>query len=203
MDVTTGSDGTYLDIFSGAGGQALTAQRLLGLRCVGYVENNNDCAQVLRARQNDGSLHVAPIYGDVRAFLAEGYACEYRGLASHIVAGPPCQPFSVAGKRRGRQDERDMWPALLDVVGVVAPRVCLFECVATLLRTPEWRDICDRLAALGYDASWAVVGAPETGVPHKRRDRLWVRATLVIPASGARDGVPDAEPVPDPGHNAP
>ena len=77
-----------LSLFSGAGG-GLLGSRLLGWKTVGYVEWDKYCQQVLEARIRDGYLDEAPIFGDIRQFIEEGYAEAYAGHVDVISAGFP------------------------------------------------------------------------------------------------------------------
>jgi DNA (cytosine-5)-methyltransferase 1 len=165
-----------LSLFTGAGGGVL-GTHLLGWRPVGYVEFNDYCQRVLAARIRDGHIPNAPIFGDIRAFLDEGWAAVYQGMVDVVTAGFPCQPFSVAGKRRGEDDERNMWPATAEVIRLVRPRWCLLENVPGLLAGSHgyFGQVLSELASMGYDARWGVLGARHVGAPH-RRDRLWVLA---------------------------
>ena len=121
-----------LHLFAGGGGGIL-ADLLLGHRVVGAVEWEPAAQAVLAARQSDGSLPPFPIFGDVRAFVDRGYARCYRGVADCVAGGFPCQPFSVAGKRAGHADVRNMWPAMRDVIAAVLPRWVFAENVPGLL----------------------------------------------------------------------
>jgi DNA (cytosine-5)-methyltransferase 1 len=165
-----------LSLFSGAGG-GLLGSHLLGWRPIGYVEIDDYCQRVLAARIQDGYLPEAPIFGDIRAFLREGYAERYRGVAEVITAGFPCQPFSVAGKQQGADDDRNLWPETRDTLHIVRPRYCLLENVPGLLAGSHgyFGTILGELAELGYDARWGVLGADDAGAPHRRK-RLWVVA---------------------------
>jgi len=91
---------TYISLFSGAGGGDLANQWLKGWRCVCYVERDPYAVEVLRARIRDGLLNDAPIWDDVSTFDGTAWA----GLVDGITAGFPCQPFSVAGKRKASAD---------------------------------------------------------------------------------------------------
>src|SRR3990167_11417581 len=95
-----------LSLFSGAGG-GLLGSKLLGWNCVGYVESNEYCQKVLRQRIADGFLDAAPIFGDIRKFISEGYAASYQGMVDVVTAGFPCQPFSISGKGFGKDDHRN------------------------------------------------------------------------------------------------
>lgn len=167
-----------LHLFAGGGGGIL-ADLQLGHRIVGAVEWEAAAQQVLKARVEDGSLPPFPIFGDIDNFLAGGYAAAYRGVADAVVGGPPCQPFSVAGKRESHADERDRVPAFLEVVRLVGPRWVMLENVPGLL-TAHGRDgrpylsgVFGALAGMGFDARWGVLGADDAGAPHKRK-RLWI-----------------------------
>jgi DNA (cytosine-5)-methyltransferase 1 len=166
-----------LHLFAGAGGGVL-ADRLLGFRSVGYVEIEGYCQAILQARIQDGCIDPAPIFGDVREFIRTGHAREYRGLADVVAGGFPCQPFSVAGKRKGSSDNRNLWPEFAEVVRQVRPRYVFAENVPGLLTWNGGRyfgRIVGDLAALGYGVRWCVLGADDVGAPHRRK-RLWILA---------------------------
>lgn len=165
----------YLSLFTGAGGGDLGMQHLLGFRCRGYVEYEPYCQEVIKARIKDGLLDAAPIFGDIRAFVSEGYAESYQGMVDLITGGFPCQPFSVAGKQRGGNDPRNMWPATIEALRIVRPRYAFLENVPGLLATRYFGRILGDLAESGFDARWKVISAAEVGAPHKR-DRLWIMA---------------------------
>lgn len=164
-----------LSLFTGVGGGILGSM-LLGHRIVGAVEFNEYCCKVLEQRQRDGILERFPIFNtDIRDFIRHGYADLYKGHCDLISAGFPCQPFSVAGKRAGADDPRNMWPATIDTVRAVRPRYCFFENVPGLLASGYFERILCDLAESGYDARWRVLSAAEVGAPHLR-DRLWIVA---------------------------
>jgi DNA (cytosine-5)-methyltransferase 1 len=165
-----------LSLFSGAGG-GLLASRLLGWQTVGYVEFNDYCQRVLAQRIADGYLERAPIFGDIRAFIAEGYASVYQGMVDVVSGGFPCQPFSVAGKQAAADDPRNMWPQTREVIRLVRPRFAFLENVPGLLAESHGyfgTILCD-LAELGYDVRWTVLSAADCGAPHLRK-RLWILA---------------------------
>ena len=193
-----------LSLFSGAALGQLATQNLLGWRTIAYVEIDDYCQRLIRQRQEDGHLDRAPIFGDIRLFLDQGYARVYQGVAEVVSAGFPCPPFSVAGRRVGGADPRNLWPATARVVRQVRPRWVLLENVPGLLHSPKQRVIVHDierflfgkvrhrrettvqlpsyagrvladLAALGYDAVWDCLPAAAVGAPHQR-DRLWIVA---------------------------
>lgn len=114
-----------LDIGAGA------ALRRLGLepRTICYIESSAAAQKVIRARVHDGLLDDAPIHPDVR--YADGV--RFRGYAQAITAGFPCQPFSVAGKRAGIEDERYLFGEILRVADEAGIQLLFLENVPGLL----------------------------------------------------------------------
>ena len=137
--------------------------RLAGLdiRTVGYVEIDPYCQQLLQARIEDGHLDYAPIIRDIKAADFRPMA----GLVDIITAGFPCQPHSVAGKREGAGDERNLWPDTLRAVSEVGPTYVLLENVPGILTNGYGGTVVGQLSELGYDCRWGVVSAADTGAP--------------------------------------
>ena len=132
MEISQNETLYELSLFSGSGG-GLLGTKLLGWKPRGYVEFNEHCQRVISQRIKDGHLENAPIFSDIRTFISEGYAESYSGLVDVITAGFPCQPFSQCGKRKGDQDERNMWPATIECIRRIRPRFCLMENVAAFI----------------------------------------------------------------------
>lgn len=165
----------YLSLFSGIGGGDLASQHLLGWNCIGYVEWDKYCCDVLLQRIKDGVLSDAPVFCiDIREWNRI-YAPMYTGLVDIITGGFPCQPFSVAGKQLAENDERNMWPATIECIRTIRPEFCFLENVSGILSRGYIRTIFGELAESGYNARWRVLSAAEVGAPHKR-DRLWIVA---------------------------
>jgi len=178
-----------LSLFSGAGG-GLLGTKLLGWRHCGYVEYNEYCQKVIAQRIKDGILDEAPIFGDIRAFLSEGYAESYQGLVDVVTAGFPCQPFSIAGKRAGENDERNMWWETHLAICRVRPRLCLLENTPGLLTSRYFGTIIKHLASAGYHARGTILGASDVGANHNRK-RVWIVAwdsEIADPTSLQSDG---------------
>lgn len=176
-----------LSLFSGAGG-GLLGTALLGFRPVGYVERDAYCQAVLQARIRDGFLDPAPIFGDIREFLEDGWADRYRGLVDVVTGGFPCQPHSVAGKQLGAEDPRDMWPETADVLRRVRPPFAFLENVPGLASSGYLGRVLGDLAELGFDAEWTVRSAADVGAPHLRK-RLWILAVRRPLADADRAGL--------------
>lgn len=170
---------TELSLFSGYGGFSLALQLLLGrkgVRTIGYCEIEPYCQEILKARIRDGYLDDAPIWPDIRTADFSGL----RGMVDIVTAGFPCQPHSIAGKRKGKDDARNLWPQTAAVIDAVRPCYVFLENVPGLLQSSDEREpyvvtILGDLAKLGYDAKWGVLGARDVGAPH-RRDRWWCLA---------------------------
>jgi DNA (cytosine-5)-methyltransferase 1 len=91
-----------------------------------------------------------------------------------LTAGYPCQPFSVAGNRKGKDDARHIWPYIKDAIRTLRPRWVVMENVKGHL-TLGFDQVLYDLAEIGYDARWQVVRAAEVGAPHNRA-RLFIVA---------------------------
>jgi len=159
-----------LALFAGTGGGIL-GSILLGHRIVGAVEIDPYCREVLLRRQEEKVLPPFPIWDDARTFDGK----PWRGKVDLVSAGFPCQPFSVAGCRRGEVDGRNMWPDTICIIREVGPRFAFLENVPGLIRTAYFGTILGELAEAGFDAKWEIVSAGEIGAPHKR-ERLWILA---------------------------
>ena len=145
----------------------------------------------------DGRLDSAPIFPDLREF--NGMA--WRGSVDCVVGGFPCQPFSVAGNRRGADDPRNLWPEVDRVLREVRPQFAFLENVPGLLHGAYWGTILGDLAEGGFDVRWDCVPASAVGAPHQR-DRLWILvsdANSVGRVAGRLTG--NVEALPDRGGN--
>ncbi len=153
----------HLDLFSGIGGFALAA-RWVGWETVGFCEIDPYCQQVLRKHWPD-----VPIYEDVREL--DGRTV---GHVDIITGGYPCQPFSVAGKRRGEADDRHLWPEFARLIRELRPFVVVGENVAGHINL-GLNDVLSDLEGLSYITEQFVIPACAVNAPH-RRDRLWIVA---------------------------
>ena len=166
-----------LSLFTGAGGGVL-GSKILGWECVGYVEYEKYCQEIIKQRITDGILDSAPIFGDIRKFNSEGYAGVYTGMVDIVTGGFPCQPFSVAGKRAGENDVRNMWPETIKTISIVRPKFAFLENVPGLISSGYFGKVLGDLAEAGYSSRWCVIGASDVGANHKRK-RLWILAYTV------------------------
>lgn len=149
---------------SGAGGLDLAVERVFGAETVWHCELDPAASKVLAHRWPG-----VPNHGDL--ITTDWSQVEPVDI---ICAGWPCQPFSMAGKRKGLDDERAIWPHIATAVRLVRPRYVVLENVTAVL-VREFGRVADSLAALGYDLRWTCLRAFDVGAPH-RRERLFIIA---------------------------
>ncbi|PKP84780.1 MAG: DNA cytosine methyltransferase [Alphaproteobacteria bacterium HGW-Alphaproteobacteria-2] len=160
-----------LSLCSGAGGLDLGLHLALPeYRTVGYVEREAYAAATLVARMEDASLDQAPLWDDVASFDGR----PWRSVVDILHGGFPCQPFSVAGKRRGADDPRHLWPQFARIVGECEPPFVFLENVAHHLRL-GFPEVAAGLVSMGYKLAAGLFTAAEVGAPHKR-ERLFILA---------------------------
>ncbi|MBA4782100.1 MAG: DNA cytosine methyltransferase [Rhizobiales bacterium] len=183
-----------LSLCSGAGGLDLGLTIALpGYRTVGHVERETYAAAILVARMEEAALDPAPVWDDVGTFDGR----PWRGAVDIVTAGYPCQPFSVAGKRRGADDPRHLWPHVERIIGEVEPPFVFLENVAHHLRL-GFPEVAAGLVGMGYRLAAGLFTAAEVGAPHKR-ERLFILAhrehdQLADPARLLRDSLERWEP---------
>lgn len=197
----------HLDLFSGIGGFALAAREVWGEEheVVGFCDNDRFCQNVLaknfpgtRIHGDIRELTAQRIHADAdrrgrweggqRGPMDEVHpaASDERLQAPQLhphgidllTGGFPCQPFSHAGKRKGTEDSRHLWPEMCRVIREVRPRWVIGENVRGLLSQEGgmvFETVCADLESLGYEVWPFVLPACGVGAPH-RRDRVWIVA---------------------------
>jgi DNA (cytosine-5)-methyltransferase 1 len=192
---------THLDLFSGIGGFAIAAQAC-GYTTIGFCEKEKYAQQILKERfgavladaesseprksserqgREDSSRGSGDRCGTAAArpmprihdniFTLNG--ADYAGV-DLLTGGFPCQPFSVAGKRKGAADDRALWPEMLRVIDGAKPAWIIGENVAGIV-TMELDNILSDLEGIGYAAWPLVIPACAVDARH-RRDRVWIVA---------------------------
>lgn len=153
---------THLSLFSGIGGLDLAAE-WAGIETVGQCEWADYPTKVLEKHWPD-----VPRWKDIRTLTKRSfYERTGRGTVDIISGGFPCQPFSVAGKQRGREDDRYLWPEMVRVIQELRPSWVIGENVAGIVRM-ALPDILSELEAGGYRTRAFLVPACAVGARHRR-----------------------------------
>jgi DNA (cytosine-5)-methyltransferase 1 len=154
-----------IDLFSGIGGFSLGLESAGAFETIQFVENEPWCQKILA--KNFPGVSIA---GDIR---------EYEGQRADVVVGGfPCQPFSVAGKRKGTRDDRHLWPEMLRVIKASKPRWVIGENVRNLTSIQDgmvFEQVCTDLEEQGYEVQSFVIPASAVNAPHQRY-RVWIVA---------------------------
>ena len=162
---------THIGLCAGYGGIELGLARVLPtLRSVALCEIEAFPIANLVAKMEEGLMESAPIWTDLKTFPWESF----RDRVDILTGGYPCQPFSAAGKRAGKEDPRHLWPWIADGIRILRPRVCFFENVEGHISLGLSSVISD-LEELGYKVSWGIFSAREVGAPHQRK-RVFILA---------------------------
>jgi len=154
---------THLDLFSGIGGFALAA-KWNGYRTIGFCDNEPYAQAVLKKHWPE-----IPCHKDIREVRGDLYA----GVTL-LTGGFPCQPFSVAGKQRGKDDNRYLWPEMCRVIREARPAWIIGENVAGIVNL-ALDTVCADLEAESYEVEPIIIPACAVDAPH-RRDRVWIVA---------------------------
>jgi len=157
MSLTVGS------LFSGIGGLDLGLERA-GMQVIWQSEIDPYACRVLSKHWPE-----VPNHGDIKAINWGNVV-----RPDVICGGYPCQPFSTAGKRRGEDDPRHLWPWVRNAISELRPRYAILENVRGHL-SMGGLTVIGELANIGYDAEWRVVSAASVGANH-RRDRVIIVA---------------------------
>lgn len=153
-----------LDLFSGIGGFSLAASWTGAIETVAFCEIEPYCQKVLHKHWPD-----VPIYPDIKQLRGEDI-----GTVDIVCAGYPCQPFSVAGKRRGAEDDRHLWPEVARILAEIRPSWFVGENVAGHV-TLGLDDVLADLESLDYTAQAFVIPVAAVYASH-RRDRVFIVA---------------------------
>lgn len=155
----------HIGLFEGIGGFSLAA-RWIGWQTIAWCEWNDFGQKVLKHHFPKAKAH-----GDI----TKTDFTIYRGQCDVLTGGFPCQPYSSAGKRLGKEDERHLWPEMLRAIREIQPRWVVGENVRGLT---NWNgglvfdEVQADLEAAGYEVTPFLLPACAVNAPH-RRDRIW------------------------------
>lgn len=158
---------SVLEICAGAGGQSVGLEQA-GFEHAAAVEIDQDACETLRLNRPEWDV----LQVDVR----EVDGGKYDGI-DLLAGGVPCPPFSIAGKRLGADDERDLFPQAVRLVAEANPRAVMLENVKGLA-SAKFKDYLEELKAqfeaLKYECDWQVLNSSEFGVPQLRPRFIFV-----------------------------
>jgi DNA-cytosine methyltransferase len=154
-----------LDLFSGIGGFSLGLESTGHFETIAFVEKDEFCQKVLKK-----NFKNIPIEGDIRNVKGEKYKADV------VTGGFPCQPFSVAGKRKGTDDDRYLWDETIRVVRECKPKWFIGENVEGLINIQEGmvlRQVQTDLEKEGFEVQCLIIPASGIGAWHQRK-RVWI-----------------------------
>jgi len=168
-------------LFSGIGGFDLAAQ-WMGWENIFHCEWNEFGQQILK--------HYWPKAISYEDITKTDFSI-HRGKIDILTGGFPCQPYSSAGKRLGKEDDRHLWPEMLRAIREIAPKYVVGENVSGLL---SWNgglvfnEVQADLENEGYEVQPCVLPAAAVNAPH-RRDRVWFVAYANNPRTNEQSGI--------------
>ena len=166
-----------LDLFSGIGGFSLGMEATKRIKTIGFVEKDKFCQKVLQ--KNFSNI---PIEEDIRNVKGSNYAADI------VSGGFPCQPFSVAGKRRGQDDDRYLWDETIRVVAETKPKWFVGENVEGIVNIQNGlvlRQVQTDLEKEGFKVQCLIIPASGIGAWHQRK-RVWIIANSKKLRNGGR-----------------
>ena len=152
---------TSVELCAGAGGQALGLHQA-GFSHLALVDNDPHCVATLQQNFKTSNIYLE----DLRTWNVK----PFEGV-DLLAAGLPCPPFSKAGKQFGSDDERNLFPATLEIIAQIKPRAIMIENVPGLMdmKFGEFRaDLETQLEKMGYVSIWQVLNASNYGVSQLR-----------------------------------
>ena len=161
----------HIGLCAGYGGIELGLRRAIpNLRTIALCEIEAFAISNLVAKMEAGLMDPAPIWPNLKTFPWGAF----RDRVDILTGGYPCQPFSAAGQRKGKQDPRHLWPWIADGIRLLRPRICFFENVEGHISL-GLSDVIEDLAGMGYRTTWGIFSASEVGAPHQRK-RVFILA---------------------------
>jgi DNA (cytosine-5)-methyltransferase 1 len=156
---------THGSLFSGIGGFDLAAE-WMGWENKFHCEWNEFGQKVLHHYWPEAECFTDITKSDFK---------KYYGKIDILTGGFPCQPYSSAGKRKGKEDERHLWPEMLRAIREISPRFVVGENVRGLTNWNGglvFEEVCAELESYGYQVAPIIIPACAVGAPHKR-ERIW------------------------------
>jgi len=161
----------HLDLFSGIGGFSLGLESAGLVETVAFCDFDKYCQQILKK-----NFPGVPIYGDVKELNYDKLKADGIDTIDIITGGYPCQPFSVAGRKKGEEDPRHVWPEMFRLVQELRPTWVIGENVGGHIKL-GLDTVLENLESEGYSARTFSISASSIGANHKR-ERVWIIANL-------------------------
>ena len=169
----------HLDLFSGIGGFSLGLEATGEFETVAFCDYSKFPQQVLRKH-----WPLVPIYEDVKELNSEKLKSNGINKIDIITGGYPCQPFSVAGKQKGEQDPRHVWPEMFRLIKELKPTWVIGENVSGHIKL-GLDTVLENLESEGYSTRTFSISASSIGANHKR-ERVWIIANKNVEDSRSR-----------------
>jgi len=157
----------HLDLFSGIGGFSLGLESAGLVETVAFCDFDKYCQQVLNK-----NFPGVPVYGDVKELNYDKLKADGINQIDIITGGYPCQPFSVAGRKKGEQDPRHVWPEMFRLIKELRPTWVIGENVGGHIKL-GLDTVLENLESEGYSARTFSISASSVGANHKR-ERVWI-----------------------------
>ena len=159
----------HLDLFSGIGGFSLGLESAGLAKTVAFCDIDNFCQKVLKKHWPE-----VPIFSNVKELTYEKLKTNGINKIDIITGGYPCQPFSVAGRKKGEEDPRHVWPEYFRLIKELRPTWVIGENVGGHIKLGLDSVLSD-LESEGYSARTFSISAASIGANHKR-ERVWILA---------------------------
>ena len=167
----------HIGLFEGIGGFSIAAKEM-GWKTYATCEIGDFQRKVLQYHFPDAYHHTdihSLTYDKLNDELSNRFSKQWRSDDIILTGGFPCQPYSLAGKRKGKDDSRHLWPEMLRVIREIQPTWVVGENVYGLVNWNEglvFEEVCIDLENEGYQVQPYILPACSVGAPH-RRDRVW------------------------------
>ena len=159
----------HLDLFSGIGGFSLGLEATGAFETVAFCDYDQYCQKVLRKH-----WPWVTIYDDVKELNSERLSANGHTEVDIITGGYPCHPFSIAGRQKGEQDPRHVWPEMFRLVKELRPTWVIGENVSGHIKL-GLDTVLENLESEGYATRAFSISASSIGSNHQR-ERVWIIA---------------------------
>ncbi len=159
-----------IDLFSGCGGLSYGLEKA-GFDIAFAVDNWKDSLETLAYNHKNTKTYLADLGKETAEYICKKNGIK-KGSIDVVVGGPPCQGFSISGKRNPNDPRNKLYESFVDFVSFLKPKIFLMENVPNLVSMQEGRikdEIIKDFEKEGYKVSWKIMDASEYGVPQKRR----------------------------------